>query len=153
MWACYVTFAFCEEVTWKLVIMLHEKVSGCRNIKALSNLPFKPCNGSSIRERSAESLRQPEDGKSCPAATETEVCTLNKNCYHYDYNVTGICGATIQWQLGTKASFRLPYRTDFSASCSYLDGAVELVLKTASGYLIQMKYYWRLCNLGVVCML
>lgn len=79
--------------------MLHEKVSGCRNIKALSNLPFKPCNGSSIRERSAESLRQPEDGKSCPAATETEVCTLNKNCYHYDYNVTGICGATIQWQL------------------------------------------------------
>ncbi|XP_019472339.1 thrombospondin type-1 domain-containing protein 7A-like [Meleagris gallopavo] len=47
-----------------------------------------PCNGSSVRERSSESLRQPMEGKSCPAATETEVCTLNKNCYHYDYNVT-----------------------------------------------------------------
>lgn len=52
---------------------------------------FKPCNGSSVRERSAECLRQPDDGKPCPAATEAEACTLNKNCFHYDYNVTGIC--------------------------------------------------------------
>ncbi|PKU32506.1 thrombospondin type-1 hypothetical protein [Limosa lapponica baueri] len=54
----------------------------------VSKLTCMPCNGSSVRERSAESLRQPDDGKSCPAATETEACTLNKNCYHYDYNVT-----------------------------------------------------------------
>lgn len=72
--------------------MLHEKISPCQNTKVVSILLSKPCNGSSVRERSAESLRQPDDGKSCPAATETEVCTLNKNCYHYDYNVTGICG-------------------------------------------------------------
>ncbi|KYO26723.1 hypothetical protein Y1Q_0019191 [Alligator mississippiensis] len=47
-----------------------------------------PCNRSSVRERSAEPLRLPDDGKGCPAATETELCSLNKNCYHYDYNVT-----------------------------------------------------------------
>nr|XP_034985345.1 thrombospondin type-1 domain-containing protein 7A isoform X1 [Zootoca vivipara] len=47
-----------------------------------------PCNGSSVRERTAEVVRHPQGGKPCPAAVETEPCSLNKNCYHYDYNVT-----------------------------------------------------------------
>ncbi|XP_039199733.1 thrombospondin type-1 domain-containing protein 7A isoform X1 [Crotalus tigris] len=47
-----------------------------------------PCNGSSVRERSAKILRLPQEGKACPSTMETEPCHLNKNCYHYDYNVT-----------------------------------------------------------------
>ncbi|XP_026533553.1 thrombospondin type-1 domain-containing protein 7A isoform X1 [Notechis scutatus] len=47
-----------------------------------------PCNGSSVRERSAKILRLPQEGKACPSTVETEPCDLNKNCYHYDYNVT-----------------------------------------------------------------
>uniref|UniRef100_A0A670Z6Q8 Thrombospondin type-1 domain-containing protein 7A n=1 Tax=Pseudonaja textilis TaxID=8673 RepID=A0A670Z6Q8_PSETE len=47
-----------------------------------------PCNGSSVRERSAKILRLPQEGKACPSTVETETCDLNKNCYHYDYNVT-----------------------------------------------------------------
>ncbi|XP_061442295.1 thrombospondin type-1 domain-containing protein 7A isoform X3 [Rhineura floridana] len=47
-----------------------------------------PCNGSNVRERSAEVMRQPQGGKACPASVETEPCSLNKNCFHYDYNVT-----------------------------------------------------------------
>ncbi|KAJ6615658.1 hypothetical protein lerEdw1_015124, partial [Lerista edwardsae] len=49
-----------------------------------------PCNGSNVRERRAEVMRQPQDGKTCPPAVETEPCSLNKNCYHYSYNVTGL---------------------------------------------------------------
>ncbi|XP_025235320.1 thrombospondin type-1 domain-containing protein 7A [Theropithecus gelada] len=48
-----------------------------------------PCNQSSFRQRSADPIRQPADeGRSCPNAVEKEPCNLNKNCYHYDYNVT-----------------------------------------------------------------
>ncbi|XP_069067932.1 thrombospondin type-1 domain-containing protein 7A [Pleurodeles waltl] len=47
-----------------------------------------PCNGSSFRERSATPIRQPDEGKSCHVSIETESCSLNKNCYHYDYNLT-----------------------------------------------------------------
>uniref|UniRef100_A0A8D2LWY1 Thrombospondin type-1 domain-containing protein 7A n=1 Tax=Varanus komodoensis TaxID=61221 RepID=A0A8D2LWY1_VARKO len=47
-----------------------------------------PCNGSNVRERSAEAMRQSQGGKACPATVETELCSLNKNCFHYDYNVT-----------------------------------------------------------------
>ncbi|XP_012494191.1 PREDICTED: thrombospondin type-1 domain-containing protein 7A [Propithecus coquereli] len=48
-----------------------------------------PCNQSSFRQRSADPIRQPADeGRSCPDAVEKEPCNLNKNCYHYDYNVT-----------------------------------------------------------------
>lgn len=128
----------------------NEDINKCEGIKAVSNLPSKPCNGSSVRERSAESLRQPEDGKSCPAATETEVCTLNKNCFHYDYNVTGIRGAGIRGSLELwLSSIRLPGFSVFS----YPEAAEDLALKTDSGYLIQVKYYQRLCNLGEVCKL
>ncbi|OBS71558.1 hypothetical protein A6R68_13865, partial [Neotoma lepida] len=49
----------------------------------------KPCNPSGSRQRSAEPIRQPADeGRVCPDAVEKEPCNLNKNCYHYDYNVT-----------------------------------------------------------------
>ncbi|XP_032901589.1 thrombospondin type-1 domain-containing protein 7A isoform X1 [Amblyraja radiata] len=47
-----------------------------------------PCNSSATRERSALPLRQPGEGKPCPAETKTEPCHLNKNCFHYTYNVT-----------------------------------------------------------------
>ncbi|XP_041421849.1 thrombospondin type-1 domain-containing protein 7A isoform X2 [Xenopus laevis] len=47
-----------------------------------------PCDGTSYRERSAVPIRQAEEGKACHVAIETEPCNLNKNCYHYEYNVT-----------------------------------------------------------------
>uniref|UniRef100_A0A9L0IGF4 Thrombospondin type-1 domain-containing protein 7A n=1 Tax=Equus asinus TaxID=9793 RepID=A0A9L0IGF4_EQUAS len=49
-----------------------------------------PCNQSSFRQRSADPIRQPadEEGRACPDAVEKEPCNLNKNCFHYDYNVT-----------------------------------------------------------------
>ncbi|XP_053570076.1 thrombospondin type-1 domain-containing protein 7A [Bombina bombina] len=47
-----------------------------------------PCDGTNYRERNATPIRQPDDGKTCNAAIETEPCNLNKNCYHYEYNVT-----------------------------------------------------------------
>ncbi|KAK7823560.1 hypothetical protein U0070_004674 [Myodes glareolus] len=48
-----------------------------------------PCNPNGSRQRSAEPIRQPADeGRVCPDAVEKEPCNLNKNCYHYDYNVT-----------------------------------------------------------------
>ncbi|KAB1275953.1 Thrombospondin type-1 domain-containing protein 7A [Camelus dromedarius] len=48
-----------------------------------------PCNQSSFRQRSADPIRQPADeGRACPNAVEKEPCNLNKNCFHYDYNVT-----------------------------------------------------------------
>ncbi|KAJ8288081.1 hypothetical protein COCON_G00007400 [Conger conger] len=47
-----------------------------------------PCNEKSSRERTAYAIRQPGMGKECPATTQTEVCSLNKNCYHYTYNIT-----------------------------------------------------------------
>ncbi|XP_029444834.1 thrombospondin type-1 domain-containing protein 7A isoform X2 [Rhinatrema bivittatum] len=47
-----------------------------------------PCSGDNFRERSAVPIRQPDEGKNCHAAVETEPCSINKNCYHYDYNVT-----------------------------------------------------------------
>ncbi|ELV13783.1 Thrombospondin type-1 domain-containing protein 7A [Tupaia chinensis] len=44
---------------------------------------------SNFRQRSADPIRQPADeGRSCPDTVEKEPCNLNKNCYHYDYNVT-----------------------------------------------------------------
>ncbi|KAG8550939.1 hypothetical protein GDO81_025392 [Engystomops pustulosus] len=47
-----------------------------------------PCDGTSFRERSAAPIRQAAEGKACHPATETEPCVLNKNCFHYEYNVT-----------------------------------------------------------------
>ncbi|KAI4543884.1 hypothetical protein MG293_006678 [Ovis ammon polii] len=48
-----------------------------------------PCNQSNFRQRSADPIRQPaEEGRACPDAVEKEPCNLNKNCFHYDYNVT-----------------------------------------------------------------
>ncbi|KAG8443081.1 hypothetical protein GDO86_011775 [Hymenochirus boettgeri] len=47
-----------------------------------------PCDAASYRERSAIPIRQAEGGKTCHVAIETEPCNLNKNCYHYEYNVT-----------------------------------------------------------------
>lgn len=51
---------------------------------------FQPCDGTGIRDRSAVPIRQAEEGKACHIAAETEPCTLNKNCFHYEYNVTGM---------------------------------------------------------------
>ncbi|KAG5271570.1 hypothetical protein AALO_G00181530 [Alosa alosa] len=47
-----------------------------------------PCDGRMDRIRTAYAIRQPGGGKECPDSLETEVCLLNKNCYHYTYNVT-----------------------------------------------------------------
>ncbi|KAK6491401.1 thrombospondin type-1 domain-containing protein 7A-like [Huso huso] len=46
------------------------------------------CSGNSTHARSAYPIRQPGEGRDCPSFTETEACSLNKNCYHYTYNVT-----------------------------------------------------------------
>ncbi|MGH0183025.1 UNVERIFIED_CONTAM: hypothetical protein FKN15_010865 [Acipenser sinensis] len=55
----------------------------------------QPCSGTSTRARSAYPIRHPGEGRDCPSFTETEACSLNKNCYHYTYNVTGyILGTT-----------------------------------------------------------
>uniref|UniRef100_A0A674P765 Thrombospondin, type I, domain containing 7Aa n=1 Tax=Takifugu rubripes TaxID=31033 RepID=A0A674P765_TAKRU len=48
-----------------------------------------PCNVTSTRRRSAYPLRQPGPEKVCPPTEETEPCTLNSNCFHYSYNITG----------------------------------------------------------------
>ncbi|XP_036395010.1 thrombospondin type-1 domain-containing protein 7A isoform X1 [Megalops cyprinoides] len=47
-----------------------------------------PCNEKTSRERTAYAIRLTGVGKECPAPTETEPCSLNKNCYHYTYNIT-----------------------------------------------------------------
>ncbi|XP_068101989.1 thrombospondin type-1 domain-containing protein 7B [Hyperolius riggenbachi] len=59
----------------------------------------KSCDSSSVRSRTRFPLRIPENGKTCPEASQTEACVLNSNCFHYHYNVT-------EWsacQLGEKA--------------------------------------------------
>ncbi|XP_016094391.1 thrombospondin type-1 domain-containing protein 7A-like [Sinocyclocheilus grahami] len=48
-----------------------------------------PCNVNSTRQRTASPIRQPGEGKQCPSTTEKETCTLNTNCFHYSYNITG----------------------------------------------------------------
>ncbi|KAL3983366.1 UV radiation resistance-associated protein [Sarotherodon galilaeus] len=47
-----------------------------------------PCSENSTRERSAYPLRQPGEKKECPPTKETEPCKLNRNCFHYTYNIT-----------------------------------------------------------------
>ncbi|XP_038626243.1 thrombospondin type-1 domain-containing protein 7A [Tachyglossus aculeatus] len=47
-----------------------------------------PCNQTSFRQRSADPIRHPDEGRACPQGIQQEPCVLNKNCYHYDYNVT-----------------------------------------------------------------
>lgn len=54
-----------------------------------SLFPSQPCNVTSTRRRSAYPLRQPGPEKVCPPTEETEPCTLNSNCFHYSYNITG----------------------------------------------------------------
>uniref|UniRef100_H2ZWX4 Thrombospondin type 1 domain containing 7A n=1 Tax=Latimeria chalumnae TaxID=7897 RepID=H2ZWX4_LATCH len=68
-----------------------------------------PCDGSVFRQRSAIPVRQPGEGKHCPNATEAEPCVLNRNCYHYEYNVTdwstcqlsekAVCGSGIKTRM------------------------------------------------------
>ncbi|XP_068603077.1 thrombospondin type-1 domain-containing protein 7A [Brachionichthys hirsutus] len=47
-----------------------------------------PCNGNHSRGRTARTLRQPGQDKSCPPNKETEPCKHNSNCFHYSYNIT-----------------------------------------------------------------
>ncbi|XP_028835225.1 thrombospondin, type I, domain containing 7Ab isoform X4 [Denticeps clupeoides] len=47
-----------------------------------------PCDGRADRERTAYAIRLPSGGRQCPETKQTEVCLLNKNCYHYSYNIT-----------------------------------------------------------------
>uniref|UniRef100_A0A668VAL5 Thrombospondin type-1 domain-containing protein 7A n=1 Tax=Oreochromis aureus TaxID=47969 RepID=A0A668VAL5_OREAU len=49
---------------------------------------WSPCPLNSTRERSAYPLRQPGEKKECPPTKETEPCKLNRNCFHYTYNIT-----------------------------------------------------------------
>lgn len=51
--------------------------------------PPQPCHVNSTRRRGAYPLRQPGAEKACPPTEETEACTLNSNCFHYSYNITG----------------------------------------------------------------
>ncbi|XP_043550004.1 thrombospondin type-1 domain-containing protein 7B [Chiloscyllium plagiosum] len=48
----------------------------------------KKCNILNVRVRTRYPLRLPADGKTCPKVSEVEPCTLNKNCFHYHYNIT-----------------------------------------------------------------
>ncbi|XP_052002644.1 thrombospondin type-1 domain-containing protein 7A-like [Xyrauchen texanus] len=47
-----------------------------------------PCSGSGDRERTAFALRLPKEGEDCPVSMQTEPCLLNRNCFHYNYNIT-----------------------------------------------------------------
>uniref|UniRef100_A0A8B9RHX6 Thrombospondin type-1 domain-containing protein 7A n=1 Tax=Astyanax mexicanus TaxID=7994 RepID=A0A8B9RHX6_ASTMX len=47
-----------------------------------------PCSGRGDRQRTAYALRLPKEGRECPKSMETEPCLLNRNCYHYSYNIT-----------------------------------------------------------------
>lgn len=51
--------------------------------------PPQPCHVNSTRKRSASPLRQPGAEKLCPPTEEAQPCTLNSNCFHYSYNITG----------------------------------------------------------------
>lgn len=68
--------------------------------------PPQPCHVNSTRRRSAYPLRQPGAEKMCPPTEGTEPCTLNTNCFHYSYNITGkhqesstvgACRTTLSW--------------------------------------------------------
>ncbi|KTG31262.1 hypothetical protein cypCar_00027781 [Cyprinus carpio] len=48
-----------------------------------------PCSGRGDRERTAFALRLPKEGEDCPVSMQTEPCFLNRNCFHYSYNITG----------------------------------------------------------------
>uniref|UniRef100_A0A8C1KEC3 Thrombospondin type-1 domain-containing protein 7A n=1 Tax=Cyprinus carpio TaxID=7962 RepID=A0A8C1KEC3_CYPCA len=47
-----------------------------------------PCSGRGDRERTAFALRLPKEGEDCPVSMQTEPCFLNRNCFHYSYNIT-----------------------------------------------------------------
>ncbi|XP_051721438.1 thrombospondin type-1 domain-containing protein 7A isoform X1 [Ctenopharyngodon idella] len=47
-----------------------------------------PCSGRGDRERTAFALRLPKEGEDCPVSMQTEPCLLNRNCFHYSYNIT-----------------------------------------------------------------
>ncbi|XP_056331057.1 thrombospondin type-1 domain-containing protein 7A [Danio aesculapii] len=47
-----------------------------------------PCTGRGDRERTAFALRLPKEGEDCPVSMQTEPCLLNRNCFHYSYNIT-----------------------------------------------------------------
>uniref|UniRef100_A0A671R8R0 Thrombospondin type-1 domain-containing protein 7A n=1 Tax=Sinocyclocheilus anshuiensis TaxID=1608454 RepID=A0A671R8R0_9TELE len=49
---------------------------------------LKPCSGRGDRERTAFALRLPKEGEDCPVSMQTEPCLLNRNCFHYSYNIT-----------------------------------------------------------------
>ncbi|XP_078408605.1 thrombospondin type-1 domain-containing protein 7B [Cetorhinus maximus] len=69
----------------------------------------KECNILNIRVRTRYPLRPAADGKTCPAASEVEPCTLNKNCFYYQYNLTewsscqlsenAVCGQGLKFRL------------------------------------------------------
>ncbi|XP_069791231.1 thrombospondin type-1 domain-containing protein 7B isoform X2 [Narcine bancroftii] len=48
----------------------------------------KECNILNTRVRIRYPLRLPVDGKTCPETSEVEPCVLNKNCFHFHYNLT-----------------------------------------------------------------
>uniref|UniRef100_A0A4W3HRX9 Thrombospondin type-1 domain-containing protein 7A n=1 Tax=Callorhinchus milii TaxID=7868 RepID=A0A4W3HRX9_CALMI len=51
------------------------------------------CNVLNVSVRTRYPLRLPANGKTCPEVSEVEPCVLNKNCFHYQYNLTdwGTC--------------------------------------------------------------
>ncbi|XP_061597146.1 thrombospondin type-1 domain-containing protein 7A [Cololabis saira] len=68
-----------------------------------------PCSENRTRERVAYPLRKPGEDKTCPPTAETEPCKLNRNCFHYSYNITdwstcqlsenAVCGNGIKTRL------------------------------------------------------
>ncbi|KAM4697904.1 thrombospondin type-1 domain-containing protein 7B [Rhinophrynus dorsalis] len=48
----------------------------------------KLCDSSSVRTRSRFQLRIPVNTNTCPEDSQTEPCSMNNNCFHYQYNTT-----------------------------------------------------------------
>ncbi|XP_043930899.1 thrombospondin type-1 domain-containing protein 7B [Protopterus annectens] len=73
-----------------------------------SKCPQK-CNSNSVRKRTRHPLRFSQSGNSCPADSQEEPCILNKNCFHFHYNLTdwstcqlsenAVCGQGIRTRL------------------------------------------------------
>ncbi|XP_059826219.1 thrombospondin type-1 domain-containing protein 7B isoform X2 [Hypanus sabinus] len=69
----------------------------------------KECNILNTRVRTRHPLRRPVDGKTCLETSEVEPCVLNKNCFHFHYNVTewsscqlsenAVCGQGVRLRL------------------------------------------------------
>lgn len=82
----------------------------------------QPCSENRTRERVAYPVRRPGKEKTCPPTTESEPCQLNRNCFHYSYNITGWCHPALWTQRGWSC-INLLLPADWS-TCQLSDRAV-----------------------------